>query len=95
MSNISLITVGHNNSLLQPKITKYGCNCRVKNSCPLQNQCQTPNLIYGADVANEVNNEKKIYFRLAATTSKERFGNRKKGFNHKQHNKKTEFSKYI
>ena len=29
MSNISSIIAGHNKSLLQPKITKYGCNCRV------------------------------------------------------------------
>ena len=45
MSNISSIIEGHNKSLFQPKTTKYGCNCRVKNTCPLQNRCQTPNLI--------------------------------------------------
>ena len=37
---------------------KYGCNCRVKTTCPLQNQCQTPNLIYRAHVENEANDEK-------------------------------------
>ena len=42
-----------------------------KNTCSLQNQCQTTNLIYQADVENEVNNEKKIYFKLAAKTFKE------------------------
>ena len=41
MNDISSITAGHNTSLLQPKITKYGCNCRVKNTCSLQNQFQT------------------------------------------------------
>ena len=45
MSNISSIIEGHNKSLFQPKTTKYGCNCRVENACPLQNRCQTPNLI--------------------------------------------------
>ena len=30
----------------------------MKNTCPLQNQCQTPNLIYRADIENEVNDEK-------------------------------------
>ena len=73
MSNVSSIIEEHNKSLLQPKITKYGCNCRVKNICPLQDQCQTSNLIYRADVENEVNDGKKIYFGLAATTFKERF----------------------
>ena len=72
MSNISSIITGHNKLLLHTKITKYGCNCRVKkNTCSLQNQCQTTNLIYQADVENEVNNEKKIYFKLAAKTFKE------------------------
>ena len=75
VSNISSIIIGHNKSLVQPKITKYGYNFRVKNTCPLQNQCQTPNLIYRADVENAVNDEKKIYFGLAATTFKDRFGN--------------------
>ena len=67
----------------------------MKNTCPFQNHCQTPNLIYRADVENKVNNEKKMYFGLAATTVKERFGNHKKCFNHKQHSKNTELSKYI
>ena len=61
ISNILSIITGHNKLLFQPKITKYGYNCRVKNTCPLQNQCLTPNLIYRADVENEANNEKKIY----------------------------------
>ena len=72
MSNISSIKEGHNKSLLQPKITKYRCNCRVKNTCPLHNQCQTPNLICRADTENKVNDEKKIYFALAVTTFKEK-----------------------
>ena len=95
MSNILSIITGDNKSLLQPKIAKYGCNCKVKNTCLLQNQCQTPNLIYRADVENEVNDGKKIYFGLAATTFKEQFGNHKKDFNHKQHSKNAELSKYI
>ena len=66
----------------------------MKNTCPLQNQRQTPNLIYQADVENEVNNEKKIYFGLTVITFKDWFGNHKKDFNHKQHSKNTELSKY-
>ena len=59
MSNISSIIASDNKSLFQPKITKYGCSCKVKNTCPLQNQCQTPNLIYWAVVENEDNDEKR------------------------------------
>ena len=36
-----------------------------------------------------------MYFGVAATTFKGRFGNHKKDFNHKQHSKNTELSKYI
>ena len=67
----------------------------MKNTCPPQNQCQTSNLIYQVDVENEVNDEKKIYVGLATTTFKDRLGNHKKDFNHKQHSKNTELSKYI
>ena len=63
----------------------------MKNTGPLQNQCQTPNLKYRSDVENEVNNEK-MYFGFVATTFKERFRNHKKDFNHKQHSKNTELS---
>ena len=94
MSNITSIIAGHNKSLLQSKIPKCGCNCKdaSEKTYPLQNQCQIPNLIYRADVENEVNYQKKIYFGLAATTFQERFRNHKKDFNH---SKNTEFSKYI
>ena len=37
----------------------------------------------------------KMYFGLAATTFEERSRNHKKDFNHKQHSKNTELSKYI
>ena len=35
MVNVSPKIARRNKSLLQPQITKYGCNCRVKNTCPL------------------------------------------------------------
>ena len=56
MSNMSSIISLHNKRLLQPRINEYGCNCRTRENCPLQNQCLTPNLIYRADVENIANN---------------------------------------
>ena len=67
----------------------------TKNTCPLQNQCQTPNLVYQADVENEVSDEKKIYFWLAATMFKEQSGNHKYDLNQKEQSKNNELSKYI
>ena len=95
MSNTSSIIAELNKSLLRPKITEYGCSCRVKTTFPLQNQCQTSSLLHRADVESEVKDETKIYFGLAATTFKERFGNHKKDFNQRQHGKNIEFSKYV
>ena len=72
-----------------------GCISRVKNTCPLQNQCQTQNLMHRANVENEVNDEAKIYFRLAVTTFKKWFGNHKKDFKYRPHSKNTELSNCI
>lgn len=97
MSNISAIIARHNNNklLLQPKVTEYRRNCRVKNTYPLQNEWQTQNLICRADVESEVNDETKTYFVLAATTFKQRFGKHKKDFNLRQHFKNTELPNNI
>ena len=67
----------------------------MKNTYPLQSQCQNSNLIYRADVENEINDETKTYFRLAATTFEERFRNHKIYFNDKHHSKNTELLKYV
>ena len=62
MNNISSIILGHNKNLLNPNVTQYGCNCRIGEDCPLQNQCLTPNIIYRADVHCEANKDHKFYF---------------------------------
>ena len=61
MNNVSPITARHNKSLLQTKFAKYGSNCRMKYTSPLQNQCKTPNVISRTDVENEVNDETKVF----------------------------------
>ena len=51
VSNISSIISSHNLNVINPYTTQtYGCNCRTKGSCPLQNQCLTPKIIYQADI---------------------------------------------
>ena len=46
MSNLSSIISWHNKRLLRPRISEYGCNCRTREDCSLQNQYLTPNLIH-------------------------------------------------
>ena len=55
MSNPSSIILSHNKRLLGLRITEYGCNCRTRENCPLQNQCLTSNLVYRADPENNAN----------------------------------------
>ena len=54
MRNISLIIASNNKSILRPEATEYGCNCRKKESCPLQNQSLTPKVIYETTVVKIV-----------------------------------------
>ena len=39
LRNISSIISSHNRNILRPKQKSFGCNCRVKNKCPLNSEC--------------------------------------------------------
>ena len=94
-TNSSIIS-SHNKKVLQPSDNnEYSCNCRSKASCPLENKCLTPKIIYQADVVNDQNDEHKIYSGVCETPFKDRFRNHTKDFNHRKYNKSTELSKYI
>ena len=96
MSNMASILSSHNLNVINPfKTQTYGCNCRTKESWPLQKQCLTPKIIYQADVENDTNSETKFYFGLTETPFKDRFGNHTRDFKHKTYSKSTELSKYI
>ena len=95
LRNISSIISSHNRNILSPKQQSFGCNCRVKNECPLNGQCQTPSVIYRADVVNDSNDEGKFYFGLADTTFKERYRNHIRDFKHEKYENSTELAKYI
>ena len=82
------IISSHNKQILTPKNKQVGCNCRIKNSCPLDNKCLTSQLIYQADVTFN-------YLGLAETTFKERYSNRKSSFNNENIKNSTELSKYV
>ena len=68
--------------------TKYGCDCRSKESCPLK-------IVYRADVNNVTNDEKKFYLGVTETRFKERFRNHTRDFKHPKDRNSTELSKYI
>ena len=95
LRNISSIISSHKRNILSPKQKSFGCNCTVKNECPLNRECQTPSFIYRTDVINDSNDEEKFYFGLGDTTFKERFRNHIRDFKHEKCENSTELAKYI
>ena len=46
------LTATHNRSILNTNDQVYGCNCRVRNGCPLQHRYFTPKIVYQTTVIN-------------------------------------------
>ena len=95
MKDMGSMISSHNKQVLQPRIENYGCNCRKKESRPLNNKYLTPSIIYQAQITNNTNDEHKKYLGAAETSFKERYSNHTRGFKHKKCMKCTELSKYI
>ena len=96
MGNISSIISSRNKNMKKPvSNTEYGCNCRSKESCLLQNKCLTPELVNRADVKNLTNDQKKFYHGVTETPFKERFSNHTQDFKHPKYRNSTELSKYV
>ena len=86
------IISSHNKQILTPKNKKVGSNCRTKNSCPLDNKCLKSQLVYQADVTNNLDDEYKYYLGIAETTFKERCSDHKSSFNNENSKNSTELS---
>ena len=54
-----------------PVEENYGCNCRVKEDCPMQNKYLTPQIVHEAEITKSTDEELKIYYGLTETTFKE------------------------
>ena len=89
------IISSHNKQIVTPKNKQAECNCRVKNSCPLDNKCLTSQLIYQVDITNNLDNQDNYYLGLAETTFKEQYGNYKKWFKNETIKNSTELPNYV
>ena len=85
----------HSQYILNPNVQVYGCNCRVRNDCPLQHKCLTPGIVYQATVTNSNDDAEKIYYGLCETTFKERYRNHTSSFRHEKNRNETELSNCI
>ena len=97
MPNMAAIINSHNKKI---STTNAGtkpkpCNCRNKDLCPLNGNCQTPSVIYKAEVTEGSTQPPKQYIGLTENTFKQRFNAHKHTFRHTKHENSTELSKYI
>ena len=69
------------------------CNCRNKQSCPLDGKCLSSSIVYRAEVTSD--NNTKIYYGASEGEFKTRYNNHTKSFRHKKYCSKTELSRHI
>ena len=78
MSKVKSIISRHNKaqigkSLNPPEEIKDNCNCRIKNSCPLEGNCNVRNIVYQAEVVTP--QSKETYIGFGNRTFKQRYRN--------------------
>ena len=95
MRKMESVISSHNKQILNPSKEYFGCLSRVRNECPLEKKCRTPNIVYEAQVSNKSKNGCKINLDAFRTPFQERFRNHTRDFKHKKYEKCTELSNYI
>ena len=61
---MALLTASHSRYILEPNYQVCGCNCRVRNNCPLHNKCLTPEMVYQATATNNKVDVENMYDHL-------------------------------
>ena len=107
------IISSHNSKLLRKSAdppSERTCNCKQKDSCPLEGNCLSDNLVYQATVTtinppqnqtppcsppSQSQPETHTYIGLTSNTFKTRIANHKKSFNHRKYGKETTLSQKI
>ena len=93
----TLIT-NHNKNILgkKPSINKSHCNCRNKEACPLNGQCQIGEVVYESTLSsNQPNYKEKKYFGIAEESFKGRLYNHSLSFRNDLYKNDTELSKEL
>ena len=94
-TNMKNLIKQHNSRVLSEPTShqEKSCNCRNKNSCPLDGNCQVKNIVYKATVTTEQNY--RIYYGTAEGEFKTRYNNHKYSFRDRKNINERELSKYI
>ena len=107
MNNTKQIIDNHNKRILTASIqidntaiaatidNNNTCNCRQKNTYPLDRNCLQSSIIYQATVTRNDNNTTETYIGLTENDFKTRYRNHTASFRHAKHRNSTELSKHI
>ena len=102
MPNVASIIASHNKHLLTIHAKPPGnspttrtCNCRIKESCPLNGRCLQESVVYQAVVERQDNKEQQSYIGLTEGPFKMRYNNHNNTFRKEKHRNSTSLSKYI
>ena len=95
-SNLRNLIKQHNAKILNEtsNANSDGCNCRKRNSCPLDSACQASGIVYKATVTTNIG-QPKIYIGSTEHSFKTRFNNHKISLKYRKHSHSTCLSKYI
>ena len=96
--NLSRKINAHNSKIIKAndnnQVELGGCNCRVKNKCPVEGECLKKGVIYQAEVSRD-DGIVDTYIGLAATSFKARWSNHCSSFRTRNPKNSTTLSKYI
>ena len=95
MKKLMLLSLRVQMYLLSSVEKKKPCNCRQKNTCPLNGNCLQSSVVYQVTVTRQDNNITETYVGLTENDFKTRYRNHTASFRHAKHRNSTELSKYI
>ena len=101
MRNMATIIKRHNNKVLydekqasEAPTDAVRCNCREKDSCPLDGACQTRSIVYKASVKTD-DDAQREYTGLTAMSFKQRFYSHQQSMRDHKYRNSTMLSKYV
>ena len=100
MSNMANIIERHNSKTQRKsrdtndKTSDDKCNCRVKPDCPLNGECKSNNIVYGATATAE-DGTMRNYIDMTEHSFKTRYYDHRQSFKKKNYATKTSLSRYL
>ena len=74
-NNVRSIIANHDTRIIRKKQTQVisadNCNCRNKETCPLQNKCMNKDIVYKATISTSNTNDTKHYIGMTSSTFKD------------------------